>query len=148
MTTPILTNTRNSLQVAKIFSYFLVLAMLVSACGGTDVYNNSKTIVYRGTIYNVTNVQQIASNMDLVLEDKTSIDLHSVDRDQFEAYVEQEGPVFVSMIFHLDDQDLVYGAQSVDNWRDLGRLQDRFEDAGKDIADLLADKKETQIELR
>ncbi len=84
----------------------------------------------------------------IVGEDKTSIDLKNVDRKQFEAYVDEYDAVFVRMTYAFDDQEKVYRAASVDRWRDFERMQKAFEDAGEDIADLMKDKKSTQIELR
>ncbi len=48
----------------------------------------------------------------------------------------------------FDDQEMVYRAASVDRRRDFERMNKDFEDAGENIADLLKDKKSTQIELR
>ena len=126
---------------------FLIIS-LATGCGGTKVYNNNKTVVYRDSIFNITDVVQINSTIEGRLSDDSTVNLSRVERKQFENYLEQGGSVFVRMVINLDDQELVYAAQSVDSWRDYNRLLDRFERAGEDIADLLKDKKDTQIELR
>ncbi len=82
------------------------------------------------------------------LSDDSTVNLKGVDRKGFENYAGQQGSVFVRMIFKLDDQEMVYRAQQVDSWSDFKRMNKAFDGAGEDIADLLAHKKKTQVELR
>jgi len=121
---------------------------LVSGCGGTKLYNTNKTVVYRDSIYNITNVQQIVSVVEGKASDASIIDLKGVDRKQLESHLKQHGPIFVSMKFQLDDQELVYRAQNVESWKQFKKMNKSFRGAGEDIADLLAHKKKTQVELR
>ena len=95
-----------------------VLAMLLLAgcISSSKVYNNDKNIVYRGTMYNMANVKQIASAITGTLADDKEVKLTNADRKQVEAYLDQHSPMFVKMAFVFDDQELVYRASSVEKW--------------------------------
>jgi hypothetical protein len=138
----------NRLQNILLSGFLAVVIFLASGCGGTKLYNTNKTIVYRDSIYNITNVQQIVSVIEGKTSDAGMIDLKGVDRKQFESHLKQHGPIFVSMKFQLDDQELVYRAQNVESWKQFKKMNKSFRGAGQDIADLLAHRKDTQVELR
>lgn len=125
-----------------------VAVITLTGCGGTKVYDTSKTIVYKGTIYQVTDVKQISTTVEAVTSDEQTINLKNREKDDIEGLIEANDPLFVRMAFQLDDQELVYAADTVDSWRDYNRLLGRFEDANDDIADLMAEEKTEQLELR
>lgn len=124
------------------------LAILITACGGTKVYDTSKTIVYNGSIYQVTDVKQIESRVEAVIEGQAPISLKTKSKSEIESLIKSNKPLFVRMAFDLDEQELVYSAGDVSSWRDYNRLHGRFENATDDIAKLMAEKKTDQLKLR
>jgi len=126
----------------------LIAFALVTACGGTKVYDTSRTIVYNGDIYQVTDVKQISTKIEGVTPDKQTIDLKNRSKDEISDLIKEHDPLFVRMSFMLDEQPLVYQATEVGSYRDFNRMRSRFENAGEDIADLMASKKTEQLELR
>ena len=125
---------------------FLSLFLLVG-CGSTKVYNNDKTVVYNGAVYNISKVKQINSKITGKLADESSVDLRGADRKQIEAYLEQ-GPMYVRMAFGLDDQEMLYRASSVSKWSEFNSMRKSFENAGKQITSLMGDKKKMQLKLK
>ena len=144
----------NTLKTQHRFGRTLVLALsimtmiLLVGCGGTKVYNNDKTVIYNGAMYNLSTVKQISSNTSGKLSDSNTVDLKGVTKKQFEAYLDEYDKVYVRMAFELDDQEMLYRASSVDRWSDFQKMQKSFEKAGKQITSLLADKKKMQLKLR
>lgn len=126
----------------------MVIALVLTGCGGTKVYESSKTVIYNGAMYNLSAVKTVSSKIDGIIgADKQTVDLRKVDKKQFEAYVKQYDQVFVKMYFDLDDQEMVYSATNVDSWRDFSKMKDDFQDAGEKITKLMKDKKATQLKL-
>lgn len=135
-------------RTTRVLILALVPALLLTACGGTKVYDSSKTIVYRDTIYQVTDVQTISTVKEAVLADDRRVDLKNRDRRAIEALIEENDGLFVRMAFRFDDQEMVYRATNVENWRDYSRMEGAFEGAGDDIAKLMREKKTKQLKLR
>ena len=137
-------------RTLRVLGLALVSAALMTACGGTKVYDTSKTIVYNDTIYQVTNVQSIRTTKEAVMDDRSAVNLKNKDRSAIEDMIDGAGDegLFVRMAFQLDDQEMVYRATRVDSWRDYSRMQGDFERAGKDIAKLMSEKKTAQLKLR
>ncbi|MCW8926101.1 MAG: hypothetical protein OQJ84_07585 [Xanthomonadales bacterium] len=125
-----------------------VLAILVlTACGSTKVYNNDKTVVYNGAVYNVSKVRQMSAKITGKLADESSVNLKGADRKKIEAYLDQ-GPMYVRMAFALDDQEMLYRASSVSNWNDYNTMQKSFKKAGDQITSLMGNKKKMQLKLK
>lgn len=147
-------NATNTSITQRRFGRSLVLAasimamLLLAGCGGTKVYHNDKTVTYNGAIYNLSAVKQISSKTSGKLSDSNTVDLKGVTKKQFEAYLKEYDKVYVRMAFELDDQEMLYRASSVDNWKDFQKMQSSFEKAGKQITSLMADKKKMQLKLR
>ncbi len=133
---------------ARSLLFALFAAIVLAGCGGTKVYETSKTIVYNGSIYQVTDVKQISTTIEGVTPDKQTINLKNRDKGAVSDAIENNDPLFVRMIFDLDDQELVYFASEVDSYRDYNRMLNRFEDAGDDIARLMAEQKSKQLKLK
>jgi len=148
-------NATNPSKMKNRFGRTLVLAasvlsmLLLAGCiSSSKVYNNDKNVVYRGTMYNMANVKQIRSAITGTLADDKEVNLTNADRKQVEAYLDQHSSMFVKMAFEFDDQELVYRAKSVDNWREYSKMKKSFEKAGKDIGKLMANKKQIQLKLK
>ena len=131
-----------------VLSASIVTMFLLASCGGTKVYNNDKSIVYRDSIYNVSAVRQINSTTTGKLSDDSTINLKSANKKKIQSLLKENNSVYVRMAFHLDDQEMLYRAKSVDNWSDYSRMQKDFEKAGKQITSLLGDKKKMQLKLK
>ena len=121
---------------------------LLAGCGGTKVYDTTKSIVYRDSIYQVTNVQTIRRSTTGVLADSSTVNMSNMDRNQVEALLKEHGSVFVRMAFDLDGQELLYRANDVSEWREYSRMKSDFDGAQKDIAKLMKEKKTAQLKLR
>lgn len=125
-----------------------LLAIALSGCGGTKVYDATKTIVYNGSIYQVTDVKAISAKVEGITPEKETIDLKGKDKSAVSDLIKQHDPLFVRMAFEMDDQELVYAADDVGSWREYSRMLSRFEDAGDDIAKLMTETKTKQLKLR
>jgi hypothetical protein len=122
--------------------------LLLTACGGTKVYNNDKTIVYRDSIYNVSTVKQISNKTTGKLSDDSVVNLKGANKKKVQGLIKENGSIYVRMSFNLDEQEMLYRAKAVDNWSDYNRMQKDFEKASKQITSLLGDKKKMQLKLR
>jgi len=144
----------HSLKTQTQFGRTLVLAVsiltifLLAGCGSTKVYNNDKTVVYNGAVYNISKAKQINSKATAKLSDSETVNLKGADRKQIEAYIKEHGSIFVRMVFEFDEQEMLYRASSVDKWSDYQRMQKSFESAGNQITKLLGDKKKMQLKLK
>ena len=148
-------NAKNPSKPKIRFGRALVLAasalsmLLLAGCiSSSKVYNNDKNIIYRGTMYNMANVKQIASAITGTVADDKEVNLTNADRKQVEAYLDQNSQMFVTMAFEFDDQELAYRASSVKKWSDYSKMKKSFEKAGKDISKLMANKKQIQLKLK
>lgn len=145
----------NYSQVQRRLGRTLILAtsvlsvILLAGCvASAKVYNNDKTVVYNGAMYNMANVKQIKSDISGKLSDTKTVDLKSADRKQIEAYLNEYKSIFVRMAFQFDDQEMLYRASSVSKWSEYSKMKSSFESAGKEISGLMADKKKRQIKLK
>lgn len=126
----------------------IMAVFLLAGCGGTKVYNNDKTVVYNGAVYNVSKAKQLASKISGKLSDSETVSLVGVDRKQIEAYIKEYDSIYVRMGFDLDGQEMLYRASRVDNWKQYQKMLKSFESAGSQITSLLADKKKMQLKLK
>ena len=149
-----MSNATNASKTQRRFSHTLILAVSITAmfllagCGSTKVYNNDKTVVYNGAVYNMSAVKQTNAKSMGKLSDKNTGSLKGVTKKEFEAYLKEYDSVYVRMFFDLDGQELLYRASSVDKWKDYQHMQKSFENAGKQITSLMADKKKMQLKLK
>jgi len=147
-------NTISASGTQRKSGHILVLAvsimtmLLLAGCGGTKVYNNDKTVVYNGAVYNMSTIKQINSKSMGKLSDNNTVSLKGVTKKEFEAYLKEYDSVYVRLFFDLDGQEMLYRASSVDKWKDYQRMQKSFENAGKQITSLMADKKKMQLKLK
>ncbi|NRB70589.1 MAG: hypothetical protein HRU51_01595 [Xanthomonadales bacterium] len=124
------------------------LTLLLSGCGGTKVYETTRTIVYQGNIYQVTDVKSIRRINEAQTGDQGTVDLTGMSREAITSLIESHQPLPVRMAFMLDDQELPYSNGPVSSWRDYDRRKSDFDRAGKRIAKLMTEKKTEQLNLR
>ena len=126
----------------------LIIALLVTSCGSTKVYTADKTLVYRDSIYNVSNTRVFSRKSEAVLPGNETINLATANKDSFEALVDEHGDIRVQQVFLFDDTEVIYQAMQVDSWKDYTRMEKSFDGAAKDLQKFLADKKKTQLKLK
>ena len=122
--------------------------LMLSGCGGTKVYNNDKTVVYRDNIYNVSTVRQIGTEVTAKLADDSVVDLTHADKRKVQDLLKESSPVFVTMKFDLDSDEIIYRAKSVSKYSEYSRMKSDFDSANKKIVKLMGDKKQMQLKLR
>ena len=130
------------------FGFALLVAVTLTACGGTKVYDSTKTIVYAGAIYNVTDTRTFSSKVEADLPDGSTIDITGADRDRIDAMLDEHDEFGVAMSFMFDDQEMLYRSDLIDSYRDYSRLQSDMERAGDRIAKLLRAEGTEQLNLR
>jgi hypothetical protein len=126
----------------------LTMLLLAGCVASAKVYNNDKTVVYDGALYNVSNVKTINSNITGKLANEETISLKGADKKQIQKYLNENGEVYVRMSFGMDDQEMLYRSKTIDSWSDYNRMHKDFQSAGKKIASLLGDKKKRQLKLK
>ena len=122
--------------------------LALGGCGSTKVYTADKTIVYKGSLYNMGNVQRIGSRVDGQLADGTTVNMKGMDKKGVEGLLKENGEVMVSMVVEMDDQEMVYVRTRVSRYSDYSKMQKRFDSAMEDITKFMADKKKTQLKLK
>jgi hypothetical protein len=137
---------RSSRALLLIASIMAIL--LLAGCGSTKVYNNDKTVVYNGAVYNLSKVKQIQHKISGKLSDSETVSLRGADRKQVEAYLKEYDSIYVRMAFGLDDQEMLYRASSVSKWSEYSSMLKSFDKAGNQITSLMGDKKKMQLKLK
>ena len=132
---------------AAVLLAVVAMAALVG-CGSTNVYTADKTMVYRGSLYNLGSVQKVSTREEAKLANDEIVQLGNKDKNALKAFFKENSKVLVSMIFELDQEEIVYLRTNVDSFSEYSRLKKRFEKATDDIVDFMADKKDTQLKLK
>jgi len=132
---------------AAVLLAVVAMAALVG-CGSTKVYTADKTMVYRGSLYNLGAVQKVSTREEAKLANGEIVQLANKDKKALQAFFKENSKVLVSMIFELDQEEVVYLRTNVDSYSEYNRLKKRFEKATDDIVDFMADKKDTQLKLK
>ena len=132
-----------------VLSVSVMSMILITGCiSSAKVYNNDKTVVYNGAMYNMKDIKQVNAKISGKLTDTKTVDLRGADKKQIEAYLKEYKSIYVRMAFDLDDQEMLYRASSVEKYNDYSKMKSSFEKAGNEIAKLLADKKKLQLKLK
>jgi hypothetical protein len=96
----------------------------------------------------MSNVQKISGREEAKLADGTVVNLRNKDKKEVEKFFKENDEVLVSMIVDMDQQEMVYLRMNVEKYSDYKRLKSRFDKALKDISKFMADKKDTQLNLK
>ena len=126
----------------------IAFAVLLAGCGSTKVYTVQKSVVYKGALYNVSNVKVMALTIEARLDDGTVLDLSGADKKKFNDYVSKYGALPVRMAISMDGQDLVYSSGKIDKFSDFDKTRKKFNSAQTSIQKFMADKKKTQLKLK
>ena len=138
---------RNTFRITASILLAIVMALL-AGCGGTKVYTADKTMVYRGSLYNLGSVQKVSTREEAKLANDEIVQLANKDKGALKTFFKENPKVLVSMIFELDQEEVVYLRTNVESYSEYNRLKRRFENATDDIVDFMADKKDTQLKLK
>ena len=137
----------NLLRHAGTVALALCLA-LMAACGSTKVYTADKTVIYRDSIYNISNVQRITSKKTAVTPGGQEVNLANMDTKALKEFFKENPGSTVSMYMQMDEQQLTYVRTKVDSYNDYSRLSSRYDKALKDLTKFMGDKKKTQLKLK
>lgn len=130
--------------------FFLLLVSMLSlaGCGSTKVYNVSKTVVYNGSTYNLSNVQRIGSRIEGALPNGDEVSLQRIDKKGFNSLLDENEFVQVTAFIELDDKEFVYRNNQVKKYSDFTKIVSSQESAMKSINKFMANKKSTQLKLK
>lgn len=126
---------------------FAAAMLALGACGSTKVYTTDKTMTYKGSLYNLANVQRIGSRVDGQTQDGEVIALQGLDKKAVQSALKEKGPLTVSTVIELDSQDVVYERARVKSYSDYSKMSKRLDSALGKIGKFMADKKKSQLSL-
>jgi len=138
------------MNVKKFLVVAVVAAAIVSltACGSTKVYNEQKTIVFHGSMYNISNVVRISSRIDGTLPNGETVQLGAMDKDTFRSRFGDSLPIQAKGVITLDDTELVYTQGAIAKYKDLEKMQKALQGALKDIRKFMKKTGKAQMELK
>ena len=141
---------KSGLANARFLFTFLMAVGLVfmAACGSTKVYNTDKTMVYKGDIYNMSNVQRIGTRVEANLPNGDTKNMKGMDKKAVEALIKEYKPLMVSQLVEMDSQEMVYQRRKVSKYSEYSSMMKSFDRAANDISNFMANKKSTQLKLK
>jgi len=129
--------------------FLLAISVLsMAGCGSTKVYTAQKSIVYRGEIYNLGNIQKVGSRVEGKLPNGDVVNMRNMDKKAVEALLKESSPITLSAIVELDQQDMVYRRGPMTKYSEYSSTMKSFDRAMNDISKFMADKKKTQLKLK
>jgi len=139
------------------FSYgnFIAVSLLsvgmlfMAGCfSSTKVVTASKSVTYKGDLYNVSNVSKIGTRIEGKLPNGDVRTMKNMDKKSVQALLEDNSPIMVSSIIDMDDQQLVYERKNITKYSEFSKMQKNFESAAGKISKFMANKKSTQLKLK
>jgi hypothetical protein len=135
--------------IKRLGVFLLLISMLsLSGCGSTKVYNASKTVVYNGSTYNLSNVQRIGSRVEGTLPSGDTVQLERIDKKGFNALLDDNKFIQVTTFMELDDKEFVYRNKQVKSYSDFSKMLKSQESGMNSINKFMANKKSTQLKLK
>ena len=122
--------------------------IVVVGCGSTKVYNTDKTVIFKGSMYNISNVTEYSSKMEAKTSAGDAVDLTRYDKTRFNAFVAEEGTVMVQSLILMDDRTIVYQSATPKKYSEFDRMRKSLDSAMGRIAKFMKDKKKTQLNLK
>ena len=133
----------------KAWSVVLVLAVIVMAgYGSTKAYSADKTVVYRSSMYNISNVTHFTSKIEAKTAEGENVDLTNYDKTRFEAFLGEQGTVMVQSLILMDDETLVYQSATPKKYSEFDKMRKKLASAMDQIATFMKKKKATQLKLK
>jgi len=143
-----LSNSRFSLNGLTGVLLLFAIMLSIGACGSTKVYTADKTVVYNGSLYNMSNVQKISSTIVGTKANGDTVNMRTLDKKGVEALLKEESSIVVKSTVMMDTQEMVYQNARVSKYSDYSKMVNRFDGALNDINKFMADKKKTQLKLK
>jgi hypothetical protein len=137
---------KNTRRLGAVLLAICMVALI--GCGGTKVYTADKTVTYRDSIYNMSNVQKITAREEATLDSGETVNLRNKEKKELQQFFQENDEVMVSMYVDMDQADLVYLRMKVESYSEYARMKSRFDKALKDITKFMGDKKKTQLNLQ
>lgn len=126
----------------------LAAIMALPGCGSTKVYTNDKTLVYRGDLYNLSNVQRLSSRVEGTLPNGDKVNMKRMDKKEINKLLDEHSSFVVTTYIEMDDKDMVYQNSRVKSYSDVSNMTKRIDKAMGNIQKFMANKKSTQLKLK
>jgi hypothetical protein len=151
MTATISFKSKSGLTYAKNLAVFMLAACILSlaGCGGTTkVYNTQKTIVYKGDLYNASNVQKISTRVEGQTPDGNVINMKGMDKKAAQAVLDDNPRLMVSSVIEMDQTEMVYQRSQITKSSEFTSMMKNLDRATSSISKFMANKKSTQLKLK
>jgi len=133
----------------KTWSVVLVLAVIgMAGYGSTKAYSADKTVIYKASMYNISNVTHFTSKVEAKTADGETVDLTNYDKTRFETFVGEQGTVMVQTVILMDDQTMVYQSATPKKYSEFDKMRKNLGSAMDQIAKFMKHKKKTQLKLK
>jgi hypothetical protein len=129
----------------------LLMALVVlglAGCGGTKVYTVDKSVVYKGSIYNLSNVQVVSSRVEGTLPSGDLVNLRGADKNRINALLDEHSSFNVATFVLMDQQEMMYQVGTVKKYSDFTTLTKNLNSAMGKIQKFMGDKKKRQLQLK
>jgi hypothetical protein len=134
----------------KRIAILLLLAGIVAlpGCGSTKVYTNDKTLVYRGDLYNLSNVQRLGSRVEGKLPNGDKVNMKQMDKKEINRLLDEHESFLVTSYVEMDGKEMVFQNSRVDSYSDVSTMNKNIDSAMSKIQKFMANKKSTQLKLK
>ena len=134
----------------KRIAALLLLAgiMALPGCGSTKVYTADKTLVYKNSLYNLSNVQRLGSRVEGTLPNGDKVNLERMDKKGINKLLDEHSSIVVTTYIEMDDKDMVYQNSRVKSYSDVSNMTKRLDKAMGNIQNFMKNKKSTQLKLK
>lgn len=129
-------------------SFLAILMLALTGCfSSTKVYTADKTITYKGTLYNMANVQKIDTTVMGKLPNGDTKNMKGMDKKAVEALLKESSPIMLTTAMKMDSQEMVYERRSITKYSEYSKMVKNFTSAGNKVSKFMANKKSTQLKL-
>ena len=138
-----------AVNIKRIVALLLLAAIVaLPGCGSTTkVYTNDKTLVYRGDLYNLSNVQRLGSRVEGTLPNGDKVDMKRMDKKEINGLLDEHSSFVVTSYIEMDDKEMVFQNSRVDSYSDVSKMTKNIDSAMSKIQKFMANKKSTQLKL-
>ena len=139
-----------AVNIKRIVALLLLAAIVaLPGCGSTTkVYTNDKTLVYRGDLYNLSNVQRLGSRVEGTLPNGDKVNMKQMDKKEINKLLDEHESFVVTSYVEMDDKEMVFQNSRVDSYSDVSKMTKNIDSAMSKIQKFMANKKSTQLKLK
>ena len=139
-----------AVNIKRIVALLLLAAIVaLPGCGSTTkVYTNDKTLVYRGDLYNLSNVQRLGSRVEGTLPNGDKVNMKQMDKKEINKLLDEHESFVVTSFVEMDDKEMVFQNSRVDSYSDVSKMTKNIDSAMSKIQKFMANKKSTQLKLK